>query len=136
MNRDRIKGLIVQLGKIPRSKFNMGSWLAGSWKHVVGGNQNPIGLEKHQCGTSACIAGWAMLMYSDRPEDGGSALRQGQDLLGLTSSQANSLFLAYLPNGGGQIAMGSITNQQAINTLERLLATGEVRWDLRNTPVS
>ena len=136
MNRDRIKGLIVQLGKIPRSKFNMGSWLSGRWSRLTNPNPNPIGLEKHQCGTSACIAGWAMLMYSDRPEDGGTALRQGQDLLGLTSLQANSLFLAYLPNDSGQVPIGNITNKQAINTLERLLATGEVRWDLRNTPVS
>ena len=113
----------------------MGSWLAGSWKRVVGGNQNPIGLEKHQCGTSACIAGWAMLMYSENPEDGGNAMYEGQRLLGLTSGQARKLFLAYEPDGN-QIAMGNITNQQAINTLERLLATGEVRWDLRNTPVS
>lgn len=139
MNRERIKGIITQLSKVPRGKFDMGSWFKGAVRTLTN-REEPIANEKHACGTSACIAGWTLLLYSDKaPNANAPAVvvsEEAKGLLGLTSQQAARLFYAKLPSGEQIRNMNDITNQQAINTLERLLATGEVRWDLRNEPVT
>ncbi len=134
MNRERIKGLITQIGKVPRSKFNMSNWIAG----VIGrnkGREAATGNEKHTCGTSACIAGWTVLLYSDSPTSGVGVATEAARLLELPETKANALFYGYMSNGG-QVELSKITQKQAVTTLERLLATGDVRWDLRDTPVT
>lgn len=140
MNRERIKAVITQLGKVPPKKFNMGGWFRGAVRKLKGGEE-PIANEKATCGTSACIAGWAILLFDDgavtvSQQTGNETMERARKLLDLTEGQARKLFLGKNPDGytvpGG---LESITKVQAINTLERLLATGEVRWDQRDVPV-
>ena len=127
MNRERIKGLITQLGKIPARKFGMSEWIRGMVTGVK--PEDAVANEKNTCGTSACIAGWAVLMYSDNPQAGSGASEKAQDLLGLTSIQADRLFYGRNPDGHAVKDLKHIKREEAIDVLNILLETGEVRWD-------
>jgi hypothetical protein len=48
-------------------------------------------LMRHDCGTAACVAGWAVALYGE-PRDFGTPNSSGQKLLGLNSDEANDLF--------------------------------------------
>jgi hypothetical protein len=73
---------------------------------------------QHNCGTAACIAGWASLF---RP-DARNPYSRARDALGLDAHQAEYLFLPY---GWDRLAW---TREQAIATLIRFRDTGEISW--------
>lgn len=135
MNKERIKGVITQLSKIPDRKFNMGDWIKGTIPKVMGTPQQ-IANEKHACGTSACIAGWTTLLYADEPVKGQLTSDKARDLLDLTNLQAEQLFFAQDTNRKRVVPLATITRKQAINVLNRLLLTGKVDWSKRDEPVS
>jgi hypothetical protein len=48
---------------------------------------------KPPCGTTACIAGWALTLNGKRLRDGVNYMEQGRKLLGLTWDEARNLFM-------------------------------------------
>ena len=88
----------------------------------------------HDCGTVACIGGWAYALSVDETEDfwalGTSApaiyiMDSAAEFLGLSETESRALFIPYVP-----CPLTRITVNQAIATLERLRDTGEVVWEL------
>ena len=92
----------------------------------------------HNCGTTACIAGWAVALFNedgtprtepfveDPYKHGIPIANLGRVALGLSYSIADALFTPELPDH----IWSSITPQVAAKTLRSLAETGEVRWDL------
>jgi len=108
-NVENLKKLRDQLSRLPDEKFNMG----------------PI-ISHHECGTVACIAGWASLLNGG-PDDG-RALGFASRWLGLTSDEAHALFLGdWHPSGGFGLTRDEITRADAIAELDRMIAAEEPR---------
>jgi hypothetical protein len=97
------------LSALPDERFNISSL-----------RTNSVSDEElqHNCGTAACIAGWASLF---RP-DARNPYSRARDALGLDAQQAEYLFL---PIGWDRQAW---TREQAIATLIRFRDTGEISW--------
>ena len=56
-----------------------------------------IGQTYAECGTAACIAGWAVILSSKRtPKDSDTVLDRAIKILGITEYQSDSLFLRSL----------------------------------------
>lgn len=93
--------------------------------------------ENNMCGTPACIAGHAYFLNNEgkdscvKDED---VDQSAIDFLGLTRKQADELFYPdrFLDSSNMHIYYTDITRKQAINTLIRLLETGEVDWNKAN----
>jgi len=82
-------------------------------------------LDSHDCGTCACIAGWALYLFHPSHTLGGGSLTSGAAAsLGLNNDQATELFTP--PNFEDP---GRYTQADVIRTLDHLIATGEVKWD-------
>lgn len=96
-----------------------------------------------ECGTTLCIAGWAVAL-GDRKryvrhamaERGDNPFNrelitdwegEGRELLGLSASEANRLFLP-VDDEGDTYNFEEITVAQATAVLEHLLAEGDVDW--------
>jgi hypothetical protein len=93
------------------SKFDMGMW----------GNE---------CGTTMCIAGWAIKLSGDDPRKYDSHLEnRAKDLLGLTEKQVDDLFYAaYWPQKFSFKFSTAKTNEDrvmiAAERIEHLIKTG------------
>ena len=118
MNVERIRQIAADIRAA--AQFHMGRY----WF------ENPT---HHDCGTPACIAGFACFRYDDKKlsqqetDDLDSTTYQvARDALDLTTDQAYYLFDAI---GGGAFTVSSqITAETAARTLEHLADTGEVVW--------
>lgn len=140
MNITAIHTLAETLENLPPEKkvgFNM-----GTYHHDLASDFGPMETNVgHQCGTVACIAGWASMFLR---EDGTGLLQRprreidipafddlGAHLLGLDENQANSLFepMNY-EFENADIDWGQITPAQAAKVLRHLAATGEVDWSI------
>jgi hypothetical protein len=84
----------------------------------------------HSCGTTACTAGWAWLMFKDKdsidhtlPDE---IELQAAELLGLTEAEADNLFFGV--DCGKRLT--DITTGDAIKVLRHLADTGEVDWTI------
>jgi hypothetical protein len=84
----------------------------------------------HDCGTPACIAGWAAWeavgrkngdLYDFDLDIEGKA----RDFLGISPTKADALFYPYEFK-----AYGEITPSEAAATLRRLAETGQVDWQI------
>jgi len=84
------------------------------------------------CGTVACIAGWAshIMGQADRPSFSGA-----QEFFGITEVQREELFYARNhplteDDGEGWVhaPLDQISGEQAVRTLRHLAATGVVDW--------
>lgn len=66
-------------------------WKQSSWGYKLSAKN---GVEKHQCGTCACYAGW--VVYNDNPNNlfSGQEIvgKKARDLLEITEIQAQALF--------------------------------------------
>lgn len=87
---------------------------------------------EHECGTVACIAGWACYAAGDpRAVSRGEVMETAADFFGLDLDVARPLFLpgddGNISEAGGARAY-SATPQQAATVLNRLAKTGEVNW--------
>lgn len=86
--------------------------------------------EKGDCGTTACLAGHAVILKSAAEGDYSGkygkyeAKEQARSWLGLTAKQADLLFE---PRTESDYLI-SFSREQAIETLERLRNTGKVYW--------
>ena len=94
-----------------------------------------FGTADTECGTAACIAGWAVARYGacgqQHDFDHERPLRAGVDEyarrgLCLTEEEARSLFLPNPRRDG--LGLAEVTADHAVRTLRHLAATGEVDW--------
>lgn len=107
-------------------------------------------IKEPDCGTTACIAGWAItLAHHGDPEAypvfrgmrASGYVRAGMDYMKLDPWTALELFYAAKRNEDGitvaKWALDQITAAEAAETLQRLADTGEVDWShLSNEPYS
>lgn len=88
----------------------------------------------HNCGTVACIVGWAYALA--HPELSAAKLvervstAEARDWLGLSRGKGHKLFYEQ----GLTIALTDISPEHAATVLEHLAETGEVVWDLEAKP--
>lgn len=129
MNRPLIQKIIDVLeGRLVTNEklgFNMDSFVDG-YEAMEGGNG--------PCGTSACIAGWAVALGSEKVKvvrdlvvlnSAEPIEEEAVDLLSMPFHDAHRLFY---PDTG--VLWGDITRKQAANVLKHLLKTGAVDWSV------
>lgn len=106
--RDKIASLLPE-------KFDMKEWANGSSR---------VGDIRHDCDSAACIGGWTDALFW--PDEDGDVYRItpnfAYEQLGLTKQQGDDLFYPE------EVPLSSITQQDAVTCLTRLIETGEVRW--------
>lgn len=121
MNRENIKKVRDVIAKLPGKRFSMKTYIS------IDGNDAPgetPGAAIAECGTAACIAGWAVVLLApDCPRIDIDDVAAG--VLGLSHSDANELFTPR-----GYSAPGLYTRPHAVRVLDHLLATGEVDWQV------
>ena len=79
----------------------------------------------HDCGTTACIAGWAVALDGLNPLKVYNVAKRARKLLGLTDNQAAELF------SGSVISKAhGPTSQDAALVLYNLAETGKVDWNV------
>lgn len=118
MNIERILQLADFIEKLSPERFDISLWIKAPDRFLT--NQQLI----HDCGTCACIGGWAQMLFNDPYEDSISHSQHAFELLGLTELQADKLFCP--PN----YSEPSLYPQdRVVRTLRRLAKTGEILWD-------
>lgn len=98
--------------------------VSGSARHAAElGDRKLIGFNMedwvtdHDCGSTGCIAGWAVVLFDGNPED--DIEEQAADLLDLSRRQSNDLFMGnWLPMGR---ARESATPAEAAAELRRMV---------------
>ena len=130
MNTERIDELIEHIADLPINEpvvgFNM-----TTVAYATLPNHRTHDTSGWNCGTTACIAGHALLLKGDNINrliwtDAGVLMEEAREWLGLDHDQANVLF-ADRPYG---VAMSSVNPGMALRTLRHLRETGVVNWDL------
>lgn len=96
------------LSNLPDERFGMRAWRSGD-NHMADARL------LHDCGTAACIAGWAAVYATS---DGHISIRAAE-ALGLTNEQAMRLFEP--PNLNR-------SRSEAVQVLEHFRDTGEITW--------
>lgn len=126
--RERLEYLRDFLRELPAERFDMGDWYT-----VNGVGRSLSALRKtagdivHDCGTAACIAGWAAAIFA--PDTRSYAVFAAERALGLDDVTAAALFV---PDG---FARAGYTPYEASRVLDHLLATGEVDWSVARTGI-
>ncbi len=115
-------------------KFNMNRW----FEHNRAGHQSSPNevmgiIETHACGTAACLAGQAAIMYlqenegklpSDISEYTDWIKELGQRYLGLSSIEGDELFFGRWWSGYQIKQLSDLTKVEAIRELTRLIGDG------------
>ena len=130
MNPERILAVADAIEKhtIPELGFNMG--------YFFGHDGELPDLSGHNCGTTACIGGYArtLMVGSVHKADQGSYELDEGKWLDIDFTTVNQLFYASnhpaanKSNGTWATEFKSITPEQAVRTLRHLAATGTVDW--------
>ena len=114
MNHENVEKLRDYLrDEVPDERFDMRSY-------VRGGSMTNVRARLNECGTAACIGGWAAYLFTPRRR---WAHEHAGRALGLDNDQAEELFE---PDGLHDRARYS--RARAVATLTRLLETGTVDW--------
>ena len=121
MNIERITQLRDHLAQLPDSRFNINIWV----KDKASDNSDLLTAAqvRHNCGTCACIGGWADALFQPddyRPME--SLLDDTALLLGLTVEQ---VFRLTHP----QVDWNEVTREVAVEALTILLETGEINYE-------
>ena len=122
MNRENILKVADAIEKhsIPDLGFNMTMWID---RHPFPGQD----ISGHNCGTTACIAGWAAAVSIGASEAENlntvsvSVRRVARDYLGLSDDEALWLFEGF--------STGEEKPSQAVSVLRHLAETGKVDWE-------
>ena len=115
----------IEQHSIPDLGFNMSHWFDKATPDVPD-------LSGHECGTIACIAGWASRVSGDQSENPDHTYEVAADFLGLGALTANNLFMP--TNGFVSLHQwNSITPAHAVAVLRHLAETGEVDWYIAPT---
>ena len=143
MNVENINKLADTLEEVHEKNqelFDMGNWGDEMWKEVLRNMRTalkPVEVEGialddkiEHCGTSGCIAGWAVLLLGDGPPGNREMSNYAADLLGLDDDRvAGNLFTPGSDQLGG-MSYGDITAGMAAEVLRDLAMTGEANWSL------
>lgn len=112
--------------------FNMSGWVIrdrinlGESELFRGGHFDRSG---HKCGSTGCIAGWAVLHEDDgdiaktKRNGDDSVARRASALLQLTPAQARELFF-----GEGLANLYEVAPAHAVAVIRNLAETGKVQW--------
>lgn len=127
MNKSRLLKLAAHITSPEiRPRFNMHWFFDSSFSEYVPYDKLIPSAFKHECGTSMCIAGWALALFTkDKTvtELGRNAKEAAAKVLGLSPLTAHELFIH------GSYA-GSDPDQAA-RTIRHLVATGKVDWEVK-----
>jgi hypothetical protein len=79
--------------------FDMGVWMTSDWLHnkIERGLCVPVTeavkhMDLDDCGTAACVAGWAAYLYAAELQEGDTFAEAGRRILGLTHGESEQLF--------------------------------------------
>jgi hypothetical protein len=114
MNIERLTQLRDVLAALPDERFDMSTFGPESSQLL------------HNCGTVACIAGWAAAIFAEPGITDGAAART----LNLDPDLAHDLFFADDHPLKETDGLEAITRSDAVKTLTHLIETGEVKWGL------
>lgn len=123
MNTDNIRALAQRL-RSPATvgHFSMNTWMVNRTKDI---SSTPIGQSIHDCGTVACIGGYAAIMAKPTASKKGLVPRDvAQTFLGISNSLGAQLFAPY----SGDYNWNRITADVAADVLDHLAETGKVEW--------
>lgn len=131
LNVERIRELADIIENTPDERFDMEHFVAPVGPLTFGPYENVVDhmVETNWCGTSACIAGHAIIAFCDK-EHAKDLIKTGwvsdeaADMLGLDEHQQEELFFA-----NSMVRLGDITKQMAARTLRHLADTGDVVWN-------
>lgn len=80
------------LDNTPEHNFDMSTWIIN--RNFVTGTRIACELFSHNCGTTACVAGWAVaLTYPKADLRGLSIHHAGSNILGLTYFESEMIFI-------------------------------------------
>lgn len=129
LNRGNIQRVIAALEAAPDEKFSMMNFIAKPGDGYLPGSRKvteSLRLGRPVCGTTACIAGWAVIvLLGEKAPQIMNWAGKAEGLLGLTSQQAYALFYT----GGARTRLLEPRRHHAISVLRYLLDTGKVDWD-------
>ena len=139
MNTKRILAVADAIERTNHS-FHMSKWLQSDTgaSHMLGiaatHGIDALVADAERCHTSACLAGWAVLLYGDdRPGlPFKTTYEYGRELLDLTDQQARKLFQPTPFNRPGEREISchynDVTPAYAARVLRQFAHTGEVNW--------
>jgi hypothetical protein len=135
MNRENILAVADAIEKhsIPDLGFNMAALIDQT-------SENYPDVSGHNCGTVACIAGWATFiakgMIPGEQQWSASVLAPGRLFLDITQEQASRLFspAGEYDDEAKYAIYAGITPSQAVSVLRHLAETGEVDWNRALSP--
>ncbi len=108
----------IEQHSIPDLGFNMYDYAINLASYGEGIADN----SGHNCGTTACIAGWAVAVRDNTSEiERSDFFDEARDYLELTERQAHSLFLGNMSP--------KTTPAQAVKVMRNLAETGVIDWD-------
>ena len=129
MNKARILELADKIDGLPSLSWD------DSDRLYRGRHAFNMGSAKHDCGTPACIAGWAAHMYCGGETRGewDDDLDDAEEALGLTHDQGTELFVPVVKSVAHYRAKnpgdpGFVTSEHAAAVLRNLAETGEIDW--------
>lgn len=116
----------IEQASVPGLGFNMDHWKStGSYRDQSG----------RDCGTTACICGWAATVEHKHLSDDETYMTFGQSYFGLDQQATERLFL-YFTDDADEIVnnRNEVTPEQAVRTLRILAITGKVDWEAAMKP--
>lgn len=133
MNKRNVKKLATHLHGLRDTpkRFHWPTWSG----YISDPNRSPdkITRVKHDCGTCACVGGWAVALFGYSWWRSQSVADRARSLLGLSEDQSRALFYPTNAPGLHSTWMGhseDVPPQAAAMVLENLLETGEVDWSI------
>jgi len=110
MNRENIQKVRDVIAALPPAQFDM----------------RELGT-KNECGTVACIAGWACEVLGTGNDRDYGTTSVATEMFGITQGQAHELFWLGSAEPGSKLWLAG--PDHAVRVLDHLLATGEVDWE-------
>lgn len=113
--RERLVILRNFIAALPDERFDMSTW------H-----------QRKDCGTCACIGGWAAVLFGLNDVGGGPTISPAEvaEYLGLSVPNAFRLFYppVTIHRWGKALKPYKATHKEAVKVIDHYLATGEVSW--------
>lgn len=124
MNRENIKLVRDHIAGLKPERFDMSIYVGARGGDAPDATE--VGPYMKDCGTAACIAGWAVALLAPDSE-AGAVQETAARLFGLNDQDGDELFVPFRDRR-------RITTSQAVLTLDHLLNTGEVDWSRAGEP--
>lgn len=128
MNTERLLAVALAIEEEKQAKFNMAQWIQSKYGRSEWMNE----IEKitSHCGTNACIAGHAALLFRGtiKPEPMETVEGYARRVLELKSDEAFHLFYASGPHGNPNL--GNVTKDGAIKVLMHAVEHKVIDWSV------